>query len=791
MSWLAVPAVAAAWLLQYFGTPSLLAWPAVAWCAIALLAWYGLGGRVALLVLLAGWTLCRAAWLVDAQLPAALAGRDLLVQGVVCDFPRPDAEAQRLVLETGATDRGEGLPARLHLSWYAPSPPLRPGERWQLLVRLKPPHGLANPGGFDFEQWLYQRGIGASGYVRASRLNRRLEAQLADCPVGTLRATLAGRIEAARAGRPGSAHVLGLTVGVTAGLSPADWELMRRTGTTHLLAISGFNIALVAAPFVLLVPWLGHIWPWLAGRPGAGPALALAVATLYSALAGFGVSVLRALLMLGVVALLAWRRRPADSLDALAAAALLILAIDPASVLSAGFWLSFAGVAWLLVAATRRPRPAAVPPRGLAPRIFGGAVSLLRLQLLLGIGLAPLTLAYFQQLSLVAPLANLLAVPVFSLVVMPLALGGAALLLAFPLPGTLLLRLAAAVVARLMDLLAALAGMLAGDGAWQPPPQGIASLVLCLVAAVMLAWWRPLPLRLLAGVLLLPLVAGSDGRGDLQAGELRVTVMDVGQGLAVLLQTASHSLVYDAGPAYRLRDAGDSVVVPVLRAAGIRQLDALLISHDDLDHAGGAATVLRAYPGTVLVGGNAVRLAAARARPCVAGEAWLWDGVRFSILNPPAGAQLSDNDASCVLRVDAAGGSVLLPGDVQLRQEAVLAARGALAPVDLLLAPHHGSRSSSGPALVAATRPRVVVFSAGYMNRWGFPAEVVRERWEHAGACTFDTSATGALVFVLGGQGLRLARITRRDDSHLWTTPMPAASSCTVPGQPRALPPLG
>lgn len=782
MPCLAVIAVATAWLLQSLDTQWLLAWPVLAWCGGALLAWHCLGGRAALLVLLAGWTLCRAAWLIEDRLPVELAGRDLLVSGVVCDFPRSDSEALRLVLETGTEARGAGLPARLHLNWYAPAPELRPGERWQLLVRLKPPHGLANPGGFDFEQWLFQRGIGATGYVRASRLNRALDAQVADCPVGSLRGVLAGRIEAALAGRPGSAHVLGLTVGVTTGLSAADWELMRRTGTTHLLAISGFNIALVAAPFVLLVPWAARAWPRLAGRPGAGPALALAVAALYSALAGFGVSVLRALLMLGVMTVLVWRRRPVDGFDTLAAAALLVLAIDPPAVLAAGFWLSFAGVAWLLVAATRMSWPVAASRPGLARRAMTAVAGLLRLQLLLGVGLAPLTLAYFQQLSLVAPLANLLAVPAFSFAIMPLALGGAALLLPLPTLGMALLRLAAAAVAAFMELLARLADGFVGDGAWQPPPTGAIGLALCVVAAAMLAWWRPLPLRSLAAVLLLPVIVGGEGSSDLQQGQLRVTVMDVGQGLAVLLQTANHALVYDAGPAYRMRDAGESVVVPVLRAAGIRRLDALLVSHDDLDHAGGAAAVLRAHPEAVLIGGSTLRLQPARSRPCVAGEEWWWDGVRFRILNPPPGARLSDNDGSCVLRIDSDGGSALLPGDVQRRQEEVLVARGLLAPVELLLAPHHGSRSSSGPALVAATRPRAVVFSAGYMNRWGFPAAVVRDRWERGGACTFSTAAAGALVFEFDHRGLRLAYAARRDGAHLWTMPMPRASPCRVPG---------
>ena len=782
MSWLAVLALALTWSLQQFDTRWLLLLPAISWCALALLAWHCLGGRAALLVLLAGRTLCGAAWLFDDQLPETLGRRDVLLRGVVCDFPRTDAEGLRMVIEGGADDSPGGLPARLHLNWYAPAPDIRPGERWQLLVRLKPPRGLANAGGADFEQWLYQRGIGATGYVRSSALNRRLPARPGDCPVGTLRGVLAGRIEGALGGRPGSAYVLGMTVGVTTGLGEADWDLMRRTGTTHLLAISGFNIAMVAAPFVLLVPWAGRLWPRLAGRPGAGPALAMAVATVYSALAGFGLSVQRALLMLGVAGVLAWRRRPLEAFRVLAAAAFAILWLDPPAVLSAGFWLSFAGVAWLLLAATPR-QPGDVPHQGIGRRALLAGAGLLRVQLLLGIGLAPLTLAWFQQLSWLAPVANLLAVPVFAFLVMPLALGGAALLL-LPLPGlgTPLLRLAARVVAGLMHGLDGLAGL--AGAAWQPPPGGPLALVLCVLAALLLAWRRPLPLRSLAFVLVLPLLAGEGAGARLADGQFRVTVLDVGQGLAVLVQTAAHALLYDAGPAFRQRNAGDDVVVPVLHATGVRRLDALLVSHADQDHAGGAPAVLRAHPGAVLIGDALRPPAPARRRPCVAGETWEWDQVRFRLLNPPAGARLSDNDGSCVLRIEAPGGSVLLPGDIERRQEDVLAAAGLLGPTDLVLAPHHGSRSSSGPALVAATGPRFVVFATGYLNRWGFPAAPVRERWHAAGACALDTAAEGALTFATAEDGLRLVRAARRDHAHLWTRAPPAPAPCLMAADP-------
>lgn len=782
MSWLAILSVALTWSVQYADSHDLLLVPAIVWCAMALLAWHFLGGRAALLVLLAGRTLCGAGWLFETRLPEALARHDLLVEGVVCDFPRADAEATRLMLDLSGDGGSARLPARLHLSWYAPAPPIQPGQRWQLLVRLKPPRALANAAGFDLERWFYQQGIGATGYVRNSVLNRQLERRPLDCPTGLLRGRLAERMKHALDGRPGAAYVLGMTVAERTGLGQADWELMRRTGISHLLAISGFHIAMVVAPVLLLVPWLLRLWPALALRPGIGPGLALVVATFYSALAGFGVSVLRALLMLGVVTILVWQRRHLAGFQVLALAALLITWLDPPAVLAASFWLSFAGVAWLLLAA-RATRAATRRAAGtLAGRGGMAILALLRLQLLLGIGLAPLTLNYFGELSWLSPLGNLVAVPAFAFVLMPLALGGAALVGILPGPGGWLLRLAAAAVERLMQLLASLASMLGGF--WQPPDLSLPALVLCVPAALALAWWRPFPLRSLALVLILPLLAGSQGRGGPGHGDFHVTVLDVGQGLAVLVRTAGHVLVYDAGPAYRQRNAGEDVVVPVLRAAGIRHLDMLMISHDDLDHAGGAPAILQSYPDALLVGSDLSRQQHRHQQPCRMGDAWEWDQVRFRVLGPVPGLGLSGNDESCVLRIEGAGGSVLLPGDIERRGELVLDFRGPLEPVDLVLAPHHGSRSSSSPSFVEALRPRYVVFSTGYMNRWGFPSGLVSERWAASGACLLETAAEGALHFAGSEDGLRLLRTWRRDHRHLWTGRPPSPALCPPPGGP-------
>lgn len=775
---LALVALATAWCLQQFDAQPLLALPAVAWLGCAIVAWCLGGGRAGVVVLVAGWTLACAGWLAEARLAAPLAGRDLLVRGVVCDFPRGDAAALRFLLQVDADPPVPALPRQLHLSWYDDAAAIQPGERWQLLVRLRPPRGLRNPGGFDFEQWLYARGIGASGYVRPSSLGRRLTTDDVACPVGTPRGQLARRIESALGRHPAAGYVLGVTVGATHRLADADWDLLRRTGTTHLLAISGLNIAMVAAPFLLAGPLLSRAVPAFAGRPHAGLPLAMLVAAGYSALSGFAVSTVRSLVMIAIAGALTLRRLRVEGPDLLGAAALVVLVLDPAAVLSASFWLSFGAVACLFVAVRPRPR-AGARASGRGAWLAATAVGLLRAQLVLGIGLLPLLVAWFGQASLVAPLANLVAVPAFSLGVMPLALAGAALVVPAPGAGGVLLRLAADLVGALLEFLRVAGGL--PHAVWQAAAVDALGVALACAAALGLCWWRPLPLRSLAATLLLPTIFGS----ATPRPSLRVTVLDVGQGQSVLVQTARHALLYDAGPAFRLRDAGESLVVPVLRRAGIRRLDRVILSHADQDHAGGAGAVLAAYPATVLSAPYPLPLAAASFSACRAGQAWTWDGVRFAIVSPAlTPGKGAGNDDSCVLQVTGASAVILLPGDIGARRETELARRGLLAAADLVVAPHHGSRSSSSAALVLATRPRFVAFSAGHRNRWGFPAREVRARWAASGACLVETASGGALVFEEHPAGqLRLVRQERIDGAHLWTADARGAPACAVRGR--------
>jgi competence protein ComEC len=396
-------------------------------------------------------------------------------------------------------------------------------------------------------------------------------------------------------------------------------------------------------------------------------------------------------------------------------------------------------------------------------------------QIILGLGLAPLTIAWFTQISVIAPLTNLLAIPVFSIVVMPLTLLGAITVIADAGAGSFLLHLAAEVLAALITGLERAAAW--PWAIWKPPPVNATGLMLAGLAVLILCWRRPVPARWAALLGLLPVLAGTGHPPS--PGTARVVVMDVGQGLAVLVQTAGHALLYDAGPSFRSRDAGSSVALPVMRHFGIRRLDALLISHGDADHRGGGASVLREFPRAQLIATDRSVLEAEHFQPCRTGLAWSWDGVHFEILAPAGQGRglSSENDASCVLLIRAGGHAVLLPGDIERRREQALVGEHALTPVDLLLAPHHGSRTSSSVSFVAATRPRFLVVSAGYRNRWGFPAGEVVQRWREARSCVMTTAEQGALVFEFSGKtAWPLRRRQRVDGARIWTLPPASAA---------------
>lgn len=707
---------------------------------------------LALAALAVGWSY--AAWRAELRLadalPADLEGRDVTVTGVVASLPQDFERGLRFVFEV--EESAEPLPRTISLAWYRgfrddewhSLTDVHPGERWRLTVRLKRPHGNVNPHGFDYEGWLLQQGIRATGYVRPAESNRRLEAFVPGLmnAVERLREGVRTRFRAALPDAPYAGVLVALAVGDQRSIRPGLWPLFARSGIAHLVAISGLHVTMIAALFAAAV---GAVWrrsPRLALRwpaQQAGVVAGFAAALGYCLLAGWGVPAQRTLYMLGCVALALVLRREAAPTRVLALALAVVLVLDPWAVLAAGFWLSFGAVALLFLAGSGR----------LAPD--GRLRAALRGQWAITVGLVPALLVLFQQFSLVSPLANAIAIPLVSFVVTPLAIAFAIV------PLQMLADLAHAAFALTMLPVGWLADL--RWAAWQqaaPPPW------LAVLAGVGCLWAllpRGTPARWVGLVPLLPLLMWTPERPA--AGAARVTVLDVGQGLAVHVQTAGHDLLYDTGPAFSAdANSGERILLPYLKAGGVRRLDTLLVTHQDNDHAGGAEAVLAGIAvdevRSSLPDNHPVRLIAGRRdRPCAAGQGWEWDGVRFTLLHPAAdGAAATSrktNDVACVLRVEAAGRRLLLTSDIEAPSEAALLARDAAALAsDVLVVPHHGSRTSSTPAFIAATRPRQVIFPVGYLNRFRHPNDAVWARWSASGAGMWRTDAGGAIGFTLG-----------------------------------------
>ena len=707
------------------------------------------------------WGALRIGPWLDTVLDPRLERVDLVVTGRVVGIPRAEAHRLRFRFRPeqwrtadGASLAGHALPDTLLLSWYEGHPVLRPGERWRLAVRLKRPHGRLNPGGFDYQRWLFRAGIGATGYVRRRPPAARLAA--AGPTLDGLRLHLAGRLRAVLGEGPGPALVLALALGLRDDIPPALWQTLLSTGTNHLVAISGLHVGLAAALGYWAVRGLWWLWPALALRWPAQRAAALGAlppALAYAALAGFSLPTQRALVMLaaGLGWLLLARRARLG--HALSLALLVVLLLDVRAPLSAAFWLSFAAVAFILALAAgghlSGPRWRAVTG----------------LQLALSLALLPLTLLLFGQGSLVAPLANLLAVPVVTLLAVPLVLLGTLLLLPWPALGAPLLHGAAALLDALQAALAWLAacpGAQLADVTLSWP-----AALLALAGVGLLLAPRGWPGRPLAVLLFLPALL--PGRAPLPAGAFRADFLDVGQGLAVVVTTRSHVLLFDTGPAWRGHSLAAREVLPFLRRQGVRALDALVLSHADSDHAGGRADLEAALPVRAAWASFAVAGSRLAWRRCAAPTAWRWDGVDFRFLNAPPRAGESENDAACVLQVRGPGGSLLLTSDIERRAEQALLARygGGLRSTVMAL-PHHGSETSSTPAFLDAVGPAVAVASVGYRNRWGFPRPAVLARYRARGVRVLRTDRDGAVRIEFPPQGPPRATGRRGAHPRLW-----------------------
>ena len=690
------------------------------------------------------WACLQAQWALDDRLPSRLDGETRWVEGRVVGLPQHTEAVVRFELADARSRHGT-VPPLMRLAWYG-GPPVKSGERWRVAVKLKRPAGLLNPHAFDYDAWLLAQRIGATGTVKDGELLS--EARWA------WRDGIRQRLQAVDAqGRTGV--LTALVLGDGSGLSRQDWQVLQDTGTVHLLVISGQHIGLLAGVVYLLIAGLARygLWPnrlpWLPWACG----LAFAAALGYGLLAGFEVPVRRACLMIGLVLLWRLRFRHLGAWWPLLLALNGVLLLDPLASLQPGFWLSFAAVAVLTFTFSGRLGP------------WRWWQTWTRAQWLIAIGLGPLLLMLGLPISLSGPLVNLLAVPWISLLVLPPALLGT-LLLPVPYVGEGLLWLAGGLIDGLFRGLAWVAGQVP---AWVPTAIPLWVWGLGALGAFLLLLPRGVPLRPLGWPLLLLLIFPP--RSEIPEGVADIWQLDVGQGLAILVRTRHHTLLYDAGPRFGDNDLGERVVLPTLRKLGVDGIDLMLISHAHADHAGGARAVAQGLPVKHVLGGEPAELPNEwQAAGCESGRRWTWDGVNFELWQWAHARE--SNPKSCVLQIEASGERMLLTGDIDMAAERALLESPLAIPTDWLQSPHHGSRSSSSMALLDRLRPKAVLISRGQGNSFGHPHPTVLARYQKYGMAIYDSADQGAVHLQLGRfEAPRSMRLERR----FWRDPPPLA----------------
>jgi competence protein ComEC len=730
--------------------------------------------RVARAVLIAafacGLGFYHAAWQAQQRLTITLPdewqGRDIEVIGVVAELPRNHEHGQRFSFDVEKTLTPQTrVPKHIYLSTYddkltAPLA-LHAGERWRLTLRLKQPHGSSNPHGFDFEVWALENNVRAVGYVNNKADNVRLAA-LADgfnYRIETWRETVRDKFNTTLVNAPYAGVLSALAIGDQSSIPQSQWQVFTRTGVNHLMSISGLHITMLASLGFALTYWLWRrsvrLTLFLPARKAAA-LVALLIALDYALLSGFAVPAQRTVYMVGAVALSLWLNRNFSLGQILSFALLGVLIPDPWAVLSPGFWLSFGAVAIILYVTAYRLKPS------------HWLVEYGKVQWAMTIGLIPMLLALFQQVSLVSPLANAFAIPLVSLVVVPFALLGAVL------PWDAPLWLAHSVMGWTMVLLEWLNRL--PQAVWTqhaPPPWSIAAGMLGVLVILLP---RGFPARWLGFLLLLPMFLNAPEPPGQDS--VRLIIFDVGQGLAVAAQTRHHALLYDTGPDFSDgADSGNRILIPSLRAMGISKLDGLILTHDDTDHTGGAASVMQAIPigwiSSSLPDGHPLLQQTANKQRCIDGQAWQWDGVDFEMLHPDAASygkeKISKNNRGCVLRISIGNRHILLTADIEKESEQQLLKEHAdKLSSTLLVVPHHGSKTSSTDEFIAAVLPGYAVFTVGYLNRFGHPKQEVVQRYAHSGAELLRSDEDGAILVEMDAQGLQVERY-RKTHRHYWT----------------------
>lgn len=743
---------------------------------IGILGWYRY--KIWVTVLSGGmlgfiWTWGVAAYYLTWQLPAVMIKDDVQVVGQIISIPQAHPHHVTFNFRVESI-RWQGqlyqAPRTLRLSWYAerytpsptPIPALKVGQTWQLTVRLKPPHSFVSPGAGDYSQHLFAQHIDAVGYVN-TRITPILisEKIIWRDWINKQRETFWEHLNTVIPKQPQAGIIAALALGERGNITQEEWKVLQATGTSHLVAISGLHVGLVAGLAFMGVALFWKYCPGLTERYPAllvGSGFGLVIAVIYSALAGFAIPTQRALIMLFLVTYGIFQQRACARIYTFASAVIIVLLVDPLATLSMSFWLSYMAVAAIFfILAGRQIKSWQPSARWQEWAHLQWGISCL---------LTPITLWFFQQTPLVSPFANAIAIPWVSLVVVPLTLIGSLMLYVGSGLGEILLNLAVLSMQVCWYLLKWMATW--PYATWQYTLVSAWSLASMSVGVLLLLIPRGLPGRYYGIIALLPI-------GYMQAarpayGEVWIDVLDVGQGLSTVVRTMQHTLVYDTGEAFSDRlNAGSAVILPFLRQQGVQQLDVLMISHDNNDHTGGAESILQQFPVHTLYAGDNWHTPLAKTFPCQAGQTWNWDGVTFMVLHPNIEDAWQGNNASCILKISSGQHSALFTGDLESAGEKrLLQHHASLLPSTFIVAPHHGSRSSSSKRFLQQVQPQYVIFPAGYLNRFNFPHPKVVERYEQMGTVILVTGTHGTIHLAFDAHTLSMPTGYREHYKRYW-----------------------
>ena len=714
--------------------------------------------------------------IIDSRLETALEGEDLIVEGIIANIPQHQQDRWRFYLDVqrvkllgqddGDIKRVIKLKGKIKLSWYhqkkIPQKMIHAGQKWRFQVRLKQPNGFLNQGGLDYEKWLFTHRIKATGYIRHSVENRLLAPAVwtsIDYQRQQLSTKIKQSLESHGVHKDSEATAIILALGVANrnGISPQQWRLFQQTGTSHLIAISGLHIGVIAGFGYLLIAVIWWLFPSLYQQIPvriAGVFLAIALASLYAILAGFTLPTQRSLIMVIGIVIALVQRQQVRSVSILSFAIILVLFIDPLAPLGASFWLSFTAVILILLYGNKQLRK---------PRL-----SLLWLQLILSFAMFPLTIFFFGSASFISPVANLIAIPWVTLIIVPLILLAMLLFLIAPALSAYLLEFVSFNIEYLSHLLQWLDSFPLTTLNFHALPTSL--LLVMMLSLLFLLLPKGFPAKWLGFLLLIPVFSYQPQQ--VAQGEFKYSLLDVGQGLASLIETQHHRLLYDTGPksSYHF-DTGKLVVLPFLQSKGIGHLDKMVLSHRDIDHYGGTLALLKQISVSEIISSNTHFLKKHAITACQAGQKWQWDNVHFEFLHPDAkgnfsGADISDNNRSCVLRISNQYHSLLLTADIEKKVEQfLLTTQADKLKSEVLLIPHHGSKTSSSLKFIATVNPSLALNSSGYRNRYKHPAKKIMQHYRAMQIPVIDSVNKGEITLLFPADNKPLVLKSYRNEN--------------------------